>query len=164
MERWYRIVLGINISGKCMQLFSIHTLSGCDTTPSHCGKGKITVLNNLFARDYPGLVIVLGEGSIIYANCWRKQIPSVLLYMISCDRPSWSLLASLYSQGRTTFKVMALSPTTVNLFQHVCWAHLQVMLWKAENWLGHTDKSTSIIRRWWNVGMFLLRGLLQSVH
>ena len=68
MESWYRIVLGINISGNSMQLFSIHTLSGCDTTPSHCGKGKIMVLNNLFARDYPGLVNVLGEGSIKYAK------------------------------------------------------------------------------------------------
>ena len=104
MERWYRIVLGINISGNSMQLFSIHTLSGCDTTPSHCGKGKITVLNNLFARDYPGLVNVLGEGSIKYAKCWRKQIAFVLLYMISCDRPSWSLLVSLYSQRRTHLK------------------------------------------------------------
>ena len=164
MERWYRLVLGINISGNSMQLFSIHTLSGCDTTPSHCGRGKIMILNNLFARDYPGLVNVLGEGNIKYAKCWRKQIAFVLLYMISCDRPSWSLFVSLYSQGRTTFKVMALSPTTVNLFQHVCWAHLQVMLWKAENWLGHTNNSTSIIRRWRNVEMFLLRGLLQSVH
>ena len=46
MDRWYRIVLGINISGNSMQLFSIHTLSGCDTTPYHYGNGKFTLLNN----------------------------------------------------------------------------------------------------------------------
>jgi len=36
------------------------------------------------------------------------------------------------------------------------------VLWKATNCLAHTDKSTAIIRFWWEFGMLLL-GLLQSV-
>ena len=73
MERCDRIVLDVNVScanfGKhCLQLFSIHTLNGCDATPYPYDKGKITVLNNLFTRDYLCLVNVLCEGSIKHAN------------------------------------------------------------------------------------------------
>ena len=63
----------------------------------NCDKGKITKLNNLFASDYSGLVNVLEREVSNMQRCWRQQIPSALL----CDRPSWSLLASLSSQRRT---------------------------------------------------------------
>jgi len=53
---------------KCLQLFSIHTIYGCDTIPYHYEKGKITVLNNLFVREYAGLINVLGKGSIKHAK------------------------------------------------------------------------------------------------
>ena len=55
-----------------------------------------------FIRDYPALVNVLGGGEISnMLTWWRQQNPSALLYMISCDRTSWSLLASLSSQKHT---------------------------------------------------------------
>ena len=64
----YSVILNDYIQIDNVSLFSILTLSECDATPYPNGKGKITVLNNLFARDYLCLVIVLGEGSIKHAN------------------------------------------------------------------------------------------------
>ena len=69
IERWDRIGLDINaicanLGETCLQLFSIHTLSGCDTTSYHYAKGMFTLLNNLFVRDNPGWANLLGEGSI----------------------------------------------------------------------------------------------------
>ena len=97
MERWERIVFDVNaicanlVGNVCSCLVYI-LLSGRDATSYPYDKGMLTVLNNLIVRDYPGLDNVLGEGSIKLAN--MQQNPSELLYMISCDRPSWSLLAS----------------------------------------------------------------------
>ena len=93
MERCDRIVLDVNVScaylwKKCLQLFSIHTLSECDATPYPYGKGNITVLNNLFVRDYLCLVNVLCEGSIKHANNLEAGKPfCIALYD---NRPSWS--------------------------------------------------------------------------
>ena len=121
MERWDVNVLDVNAScaclePTCLQLLSIHTLSGCDATSYPYGKGKITVLNNLFAMDYPGLVDVLSEGSITHAQYWGQQNTSALLFMISWHIPSWSLLAALSTPRRRTH----LQPNVAtNYCQHV---------------------------------------------
>ena len=63
----------------CLQLFSIHTLNGCDKTSYHYGKGKFTLLNNLL----PGTIQVwlmyqMREVSNIQ-KCWRQKNLSVFV-------------------------------------------------------------------------------------
>ena len=125
MERCDRIVLDVNVScaylwKKCLQLFSIHTLSECDATPYPYGKGNITVLNNLFVRDYLCLVNVLCEGSIKHANNLEAGKPfCIALY----DKLRYNTTIESLFAKKNIYKVMVLPPTTANLFQQVLRAH-----------------------------------------
>jgi len=135
------------IFGKCLQMFTIHTYCGCETTPYHYGKGRITELNNLFARNYPALVNVLGEGSIEHANILEAEKPFCIaqydkLRYTAMESARFTLFAK-----KNTIKVIVLSPTSANLFQQVFPAHLQVMLRKAAYCLAYSDKSTDKINK-----------------
>ena len=55
MERWNGVVVDINatcteLGPKCLQLTSMHVLSGCDTVSYPFNKGKISALNTLSGR------------------------------------------------------------------------------------------------------------------
>ena len=56
MEKWDRIVLDVsavcaNLEKNVCSCLVYILLVGCDSIPYPYGKGNITVLNNLFARD-----------------------------------------------------------------------------------------------------------------
>ena len=77
MEKCDGIVLDINvicaILGENVYSCLLYLLIA-DVTQHH-GHQKIKVLNNLFARDYHGLVNVLGDGNIKHANMVEAAKP-----------------------------------------------------------------------------------------
>ena len=83
IESMDRIVLDINaicanLGKTCLQLFSIYTLSGCDTTPYHYGKGNTMVLNS-----HQLLSICFSTSlELIYRSCYGTQ-QSVLPTLIN---------------------------------------------------------------------------------
>ena len=79
-----------------------------------------------------------------------QQCLSLLHYTFSHQEHPWNRLATIYSQRRRELpKAMALPPTPVNLLQHILWAHLKVMLWKAANCEASPDESRGITNFGW---------------
>ena len=105
-------------------MFSIYTLSGYDATSHPYGKRKITVLNNLFARDHLGLVNVLGEGSIKHANIQEAAKPFCIVLYDKLRQAAMEFARFTFLAKKNTFKSMALPQTTTYLFQQVLRAHL----------------------------------------
>ena len=63
MERWDGSVFDINaictdLGQKCLQLLSMHALSGCDTTSYPYGKGNLTALNTMLSGINQCLAII----------------------------------------------------------------------------------------------------------
>ena len=50
---------------------------------------------------------------------------------VSHEKHPWILLAIYFHKKKRNPKVMATPPTSGNILQHMLWAHLQIMLWKA---------------------------------
>ena len=72
-ERWDRAIWGINatcyqLGPKCLQLLSMHYLTGSDTTSYPYGKGKVSALKTLTAGNFTGLYSVLGEVDASHAH------------------------------------------------------------------------------------------------
>ena len=76
-------------------------------------------------------------------------------------------LFKLITKKKKQPKVMALPPTTANLLQHILFAYLQAMLWKAADFQGPSDESRDITNLRWKFQIkFLYRSLLNviSIH
>ena len=82
MERWNGTVLDINVTctelgPKCLQLLSVHALSGCDTTSYLYSKGKTRASHTLLSGNFPGLHSVIGEKGISKAELMQAVNPFI---------------------------------------------------------------------------------------
>ena len=157
MERWDGTVLDINatcveLGTKSLQLLGIHALSGCDTTSYPYGKGKISALNTLLGGNFDGLADVLGETGTTHTDLMEAAKPFfAALYGQPPETSMESARFTLFTKKKKNPKVMALPPTTANLFYHVLQAHHQVMLWKAAGHKSPPDESADITDFGWEM-------------
>ena len=128
---------------KCLQLLSMQALSGCDTSYSY-GKGKISALNTLLTRDFPGLAHVLSEVGITQADLMEAAAPffSALCRPTSRDIHGVYLFHSFHEEEEIT-QDYGLTTNFCKLVAACAAAHLQVMLWKAADREAPPDESTA---------------------
>ena len=69
-----------DIGQKCLQLLGMHALSGCDTTPYLCGKGKVTALNTMASENYQGKATISDVGTTITESIHAAMPSIVALY------------------------------------------------------------------------------------
>ena len=55
-----------------------------------------------------------------------------------------SICYNIFTKKKRSPKEMALPPTSADLLQHMLWAHLQIMLWKAAHCEGTAGESRDI--------------------
>lgn len=156
MERWNGIVQDINatcteLGPKCLQLLSVHALSGCDTTSYLYGKGKTRALNTLLSGNLPGLANVIDEVGISPASLMQAVNPFVTALYNQAPGTSMEVARFNLFTKKKSPKVMALPPTSANLLQHALRAHLQIMLWKAADQQAPPEVSATITDFGWEV-------------
>jgi len=113
---------------KCLQLLGMHALSGCDITSYSFGKGKISVLNTLFAGDFLGLADVVGE--VVSTHAALMEAAKLFFVSLYRQLPGTSMGTARFTlfKKKKSPKIMALPPTSTYLLKHGLRAHLQVML------------------------------------
>ena len=140
MEHWNGVFVNINASCtelglRCLQLMSMHVLSGCDSVSYPFNKGKTSALNTLQAGDFPGFYQVLGEEDATQSDLMETgQRFFAALY----GQPLGTTMSEArYSMKTGKFmRITALPPTEANIYLHVRRAQLQMMLWKAADQQG----------------------------
>ena len=118
---------------KCLQLLSLHYLTGSDTTSFLFGKGKIRALKILKNGLLPNLDTVLGE-----ADTAQEELKTIgeSFFCIMYGYPSGTKIGDVRYQMYTKKKskalvLQALPPTEQNMFLHILRAHYQILLAKS---------------------------------
>ena len=78
MERWDESDINAicaDLGQKCLQLLSMHALSGCDTTSYPYGKGNVTALNTMVSGIYQCLAII-GDIDTTHTELMNAPMPS----------------------------------------------------------------------------------------
>ena len=156
MERWNGTVLDISatcteLGPKCLQILTVHALSGCDTTSYLYSKGKTRALNTSLSGNFPGLDSVIGEIGISRAELIQAVNPFITALYNQVPGTSMEIARfNLFTKTKSP-KVMALPPTSANLLQHALCAHLQIMLWKAADQQAPPAVSANITDFGWEV-------------
>ena len=103
----------------------------------------------MISRNYQG-VTSLGDVGNTNTELMYAAMPFfVALYIQSPGTSKESARYNLFTKKKRTPKAMALPPTPANLLQHILWAHLKVMLWKAANCGGSPGGSRGITNFGW---------------
>ena len=143
MQRRNGVVVDINatcteLGPKCLQLMGMHVLSGCNIVSYPFNKCKISALNIIQAGDFPGLYQVLGEEDATHSDLMETgQRFFAALYGQPLGTTTSEARYRIYSRKTgKPIRIMALPPTEVNLYLHVCRAHLQITLWEAADQQG----------------------------
>ena len=103
----------------------MHALSGCDTASYLFDKERVTALNNMISGNYEGLATTCDIGTT-HTELMKTAMPFLVAFYSQPLEQSWNLLATLYLQSRGK----GLPPTSINVLQHILWAHTPAMLWK----------------------------------
>ena len=137
-----------DLGKKCLQLLGMHALSGCDTTSYPYGKGNITALSYMVSGNYQGLATI-GDVGTTHTELMNACMHFfVALYGRTPGAAMESIRYNIFTKKNRNTKVMALTPTSANLLQHILRAH-QVMLWKAVDCEGPLGESRDITNFRW---------------
>ena len=133
IERWDGSEPVINatfadLGQKCLQLLGMHALSGCDTTSYPYNKGKGISLNYMVSGNYQGIAGIGDVGTTLTELVNAAMLFFVALYSRPPETSMEPTRCNILTKQKRNPKVMALSPTYVNLLQHILQPHLQVML------------------------------------
>ena len=122
MQRWNGEVWSVNetcakLGEKCLQLLSLHYLTGSDTTSFLFGKGKIRALKILKNGLLPNLDTVLGEADIA-----QEELKTIgeSFFCIMYGYPSGTKIGDVRYQMHTKEKQSSrLTSTATNRTEHV---------------------------------------------
>lgn len=108
------------------------------------GKGKISVLNTLLGRGFPGLADVLAEVGTTQPDHMEVAKHFFIAQYRQFFGTSMEFACFTFHQEEKMLKIMVLPPTSANLLQHVLWAHLQAKLGKAADYQAPPNEQTSL--------------------
>ena len=136
-EKWDHTVLDVNVTvaalgAKCQDLLAIYALSGCDTVPFPCSKGKLIALKVIQNNDIAGLDTVLGREDATLDQI--KKTAEEFFRALYGQKKAASLndaRCRVYKSRKKNPALKNLPPTDQNLLLHTLRAHLQMLLWKA---------------------------------